>query len=274
MTVTADGLKRTNDGKLYVTLGDGGAIADQTFENPTITGAPIGVPKVLLATGIPFYLAPTGTMADNGAFTSGTAFGRTIARLYMYFAADQIESGSAAGWYYAAGSSTTAFTIYNNTYTSGDPTVPSSPTAFATTGPGAITGTTSEISAYVVPIAANALGAYGGVRGHVITSGNNDATAKTARARFSGASGAIYLQNSIASGAAGRHGFEFWNSGATNAQAGGSAAAGYYANSVGATVTGSADTTAATEVHLTLQRGGADDVYGFDGANVEMLRSQ
>ena len=73
--------------------------------------------------------------------------------------AGAISSGSTAGWYYYVASSTTAGTVYNNTYSSGTPTIPSSPTAFSTTGPGAYTQTTSVVTAYSLTIVGGALGA-------------------------------------------------------------------------------------------------------------------
>jgi hypothetical protein len=80
----------------------------------------------------------------------------------MYFPANAIEAGSAAGWYYVVMSSTTAGTIYNNVYTSGKPTIPASPTAFVTTGPGAYTQTTgADITALSITIPGGTLGKNG-----------------------------------------------------------------------------------------------------------------
>jgi hypothetical protein len=61
----------------------------------------------------------------------------------MFFPANAIEAGSPSGLYYVVMSSTTTGIIYNNTYTSGDPSdsVPIIPTNFITTGPGAYSQT-------------------------------------------------------------------------------------------------------------------------------------
>lgn len=102
------------------------------------------VPQVLYKIGIPFIM-PSGAsmnMGNNGALTSVAGLNTTYAKCYCYFPANQIFAGSTAGWYYTTFSSATAATVFNNTYTSGIPTIPGSPTSFVTTGPGAITQTT------------------------------------------------------------------------------------------------------------------------------------
>jgi hypothetical protein len=88
-------------------------------------------------------LPSSGSIGNNGALTLTTALPAIFTSAYMYFPANAISAGSAAGLYYVVMSSTTVGTIYNNTLTSGEPTIPSIPTAFATTGPGAYTQTTA-----------------------------------------------------------------------------------------------------------------------------------
>lgn len=117
-------------------------------------------------TGCPMVLAPTGSMANNGAITLGTALpaGFMGGSIYLYLPANAIVAGSAAGWYFTVMTSTTVGTVYNQVYTTGTPFVPTSPIPFVTTGPGAYTGATSAQTAlsFVLP---------GGMMGY---SGNAD----------------------------------------------------------------------------------------------------
>lgn len=98
--------------------------------------------------GLPIGKPPTHTMGNNGALTLGTALNFAFPECYMYFAANQIATGVPAGLYYVTMSSTTVGTVYNNTYTSGVPSTPAVLVPFVTTGPGANTGSTSEITVY------------------------------------------------------------------------------------------------------------------------------
>lgn len=88
---------------------------------------------------VPLILSRSGTIGNNGALSALPSITDPPASCYMYFPANAIAAGVAAGWYYVVLSSATAGTIYNNTHTSGVPTIPTSPTAFVTTGPGAFT---------------------------------------------------------------------------------------------------------------------------------------
>ena len=117
---------------------------------------------VLAQNGIPIILPSSGSIGNNGALTGLTTLPATYANCYMYFPANAISSGSAAGLYYTVMSSATAGTIYNNTYTSGVPAIPGSPTAFSTTGPGAYTQTTaSAITLGTVVVTGGVIGAQG-----------------------------------------------------------------------------------------------------------------
>ena len=126
---------------------------------------PLNGSVTLLATAIPMILPSSGTIGNNGALSGLTAFPGTYVSCYMYFPANAIAAGVAAGLYYCVMSSTTAGTIYNNTYTSGQPTIPASPTAFSTTGPGAYTQTTaSDVTVLSGTVPANTLGINGELR--------------------------------------------------------------------------------------------------------------
>jgi hypothetical protein len=151
--------------------------------------------SVLFQSHIPFIIPPSGTMGNNGAMTAVATLPATYVSCYMYFAAGVIASGSAAGWYYAVMSSATAGTAYNNTYTSGQPTIPASPTAFATTGPGAWTGavTSQNMQQYSVP--AGTMGLRDTLRVSVRWSFAGTANNKICQVNFGGSTAAQLTQS-------------------------------------------------------------------------------
>lgn len=121
--------------------------------------------RVLIQEGLPIGIPSSGTIGNNGALSGLTAFTTTYSGgIFLYFPANAIFAGSLAGPYYCVMSGTTAGTIYNNTYTSGIPEIPASPTPFVTTGPGAYTQAVTEITTLSFPniIPANFLGINGG----------------------------------------------------------------------------------------------------------------
>jgi len=121
-------------------------------------------PRILGQSTLPFILPSSGTMGNNGALSLTTALPYTPFNAYVYLPLGAISSGSAAGWYFAQFSSATAGTVYNNVYTSGTPAIPTTPTAFVTTGPGAYTQTTGTyLPSYQVTIQANLLGLNGSI---------------------------------------------------------------------------------------------------------------
>lgn len=66
---------------------------------------------------VPMAVAPTGTMANNGAITLGTALDQTYSGgIYLCLPASAISAGSRASCWYAVMSSTTVGTVYNNPY--------------------------------------------------------------------------------------------------------------------------------------------------------------
>lgn len=134
----------------------------------------------------PFIIAPTGTMANNGAITLGTALSTTLASCYLNLPANAIQAGSAAGWYYAAMSSASVGQVFNNTYVSGTPTIPAAPVAFVSTGPGAYTGVTSAIVGPSLSIPGGTLGPNGVLRVTSLWNLLNNADAKTSLITFGG----------------------------------------------------------------------------------------
>jgi hypothetical protein len=131
--------------------------------------------------GVPMVMPGSGLMVANGVGTLTTALAATpaITSCYAYFALNAIATGVAAGWYYTVFSTTTAFIVYNNTYTSGTPIIPASPTAFVTTSPTSYTGASTAITAYQLSVPGNTLGINGGLRVSSSFSYTNSAATKT-----------------------------------------------------------------------------------------------
>lgn len=131
-------------------------------------GVPVSfgvIPQIKLAqNAIPFVVASSGSMANNGAVSGLAALPATYSGgCYLYLPANAIVAGSAVGWYFAIMSSATAGTVYNNPYTSGQPILwtAATATAFATTGPGAFTGVSTSVTGPNWPVAANSMGPNG-----------------------------------------------------------------------------------------------------------------
>lgn len=156
-------------------------------------------PLVLSQSGIPIIMQSSGSIGNNGALTGLTALGVTYSGgCYMYFPVNTIATGVAAGWYYVVMSSTTAGTIYNNLMSSTQPTIPASPVAFATTGPGAYTQQTAvPITAIAAVVPANFLGVNGGIQFDTTWNQNGTAGAKYEGVGF-GSNDSSHNQNSLA----------------------------------------------------------------------------
>ena len=185
----------------------------------TSATAGTGAVTILGQSGIPMIMAGSGSMGNNGALTFTTALVTTqYANAYVYLPAGAIASGSAAGWYYATfAGSTTAATVFNNTYTSGTPAIPGSPIPFVTTGPGSYTGASGVQTAYSLPIPGNTIGINGGIRVTLSGSYTSTADSKTIAAVYGatslGSSGATTTTTMAAI-------WGFKNKGVTNAQIG------------------------------------------------------
>lgn len=223
---------------------------------------------------IPLVLPSSGSMGNNGALTITTSLPATYANAYIYMPAGAIAAASTAGWYYGQCSSATACTLFNNTYTSGTPIIPASPTAFATTGPGAYTQVTTEVAAYEVAIPANLLGPNGSIEGHSLYTYPNNSNAKTLRARVGtqGTSGNSIMATGPTTSASLGQLFGFVNRGLTNSQVpnfmlgnagvgGGSSALTYF----------SVDTTQIQWINTTLQLAAATDFIVLENVNVRAV---
>ena len=162
----------------------------------------------LLSTYLTFLRAPSGTIdVTTGVLTLGTAISNTYLmgqsnKFYMYFPAGA-WTGSAAGWYYVTMSSTTSGLVYSNTYTTGNPTVPSSP-SLVTTGAGAYTGVTTSVLGPNVSIPSDILNNRNGSRLKLslpISHSNNSAGAKTVSPYINSIRTAVYNATTSTTGA-------------------------------------------------------------------------
>src|SRR5574343_19418 len=143
-------------------------------------------PIILAQGAVPLIIPSSGSIGDNGALSGIAALPTTFTSAFMYFPTHAISGTSTAGWYYVVMSSTTAGTIYNDVYMSGLPAAPATPTAFATTGPGAFTQTAAtDIDMLQISIPANLLGATGSVRVDAPFGIADTATQKTVKAKLS-----------------------------------------------------------------------------------------
>lgn len=167
-----------------------GATADQAIVvDPTgvfLTVAPGFFSEVLFQTSLPFIFLSSGSIGNNGALSGITALPVIYANTYVYVPAGGIAAGvpAAAAWYFAQFSSTTAATIFNNVYTTGQPTIPASPTAFVTTGPGAFTGVSGSAQAQVYAMPASTMKLRDSLRVSLNWSVTNSAGVKTVAFRF------------------------------------------------------------------------------------------
>jgi hypothetical protein len=242
-----------------------------------ITGSTADTVVALLAsasilvgqTGLPIILPSGGTIGNNGALSGITALPTTYNQgCYMYFPTAAISAASLAGIYYVVMSSTTAGTIYNDVYVSGQPNVPASPTPFVTTGPGAYVQATSQIDLITFPVPANAMGKNGRlvIRGRA--SGNNNANVKSPRVAF----GAMTLvNNSIASQLGGEFYTQVQNRGVTNAQVAPAASFSTMGLTTNAAARGTEDTTAVVNVVFGCTVGTAGDYVMWEHASVDCI---
>lgn len=175
----------------------------------TVTGI-----RKIAASAIPFIIAPTGTMANNGAITLGTALPTTYANAYVFLPASAISAGSAAAWYFAQFSSATLGTVFNNTYVSGTPAIPA-PVGFVTTGPGAYTGIITLQNAVAINIPGNSMGPNGTIRYSFTMTVPNNANSKTVIAAYSSFAPSNTVTTTTATASVVR---SFSNRGVTNSQ--------------------------------------------------------
>ena len=96
-------------------------------------GSPVCAPSITRASGLPFVMPSSGNITSTaGQVTVSTAFDYVIGPSYTYFPANALFAASPAGWYYVNWTAATIGTVFANTYTSGTPEIPASPTALVT----------------------------------------------------------------------------------------------------------------------------------------------
>lgn len=178
MTMSAASLAGTSaDNGKVLTINDSG-----TYKYATITAFSSTTVATVTLTGT---LSGTGPFANSVIWLTGgnVQFPTTYSDIYVYFPANAISAGSSAGWYYCQMQSTTKGIAYNNVYTSGALTIPGSPTAFATTGPGNYTGATSA-NTIAATVTANSMGVNGSVEGTYMVTMSCIASNRSAKAKL------------------------------------------------------------------------------------------
>ncbi len=215
-------------------------------------GVQLATSPVIGQTGIPMILPSSGSIGNNGALTGITALPATYGACYMYFPANAIVTGSVAGMYFVDMSSNTAGTIYNNAYTGGTPTIPASPTAFVTTGPGAYTQTTSavEVLAYTVP--AGAMGANGRLEVRGRMSCPNNANIKGLVASFADTNTLTFINNGVTTNLGVEFGNTIQNRGSEAVQVANATSFGNLGQAGTAALRGTVDTTLAQTIRFKL----------------------
>jgi hypothetical protein len=236
----------------------GGATASG---NAAITGGSIagvtGVPVVLYRGGVPLISLSSGSVSAAGAISGITALPLAYPNAYCYFPANIVATVAAAGWYYCTFSTTTAGTVFLNTWTPGNtpPDIPAAPTA-VTDGKGAFTGDTGEEFGPTVTVPV--LGVNSELLFTIYTTQTNNANAKTVRVRLSGNAGTIFISSAAASTARGGFIGFIKNTGAVAKQI-----SGLFANNNAGAITsdqlGTVDTGSATTAVISLQKATATD---------------
>lgn len=164
-----------------------------------------GLPIPVFSVGVPFVLfAGNGSTAGMQFTGSAGAFTLTAAIItngylflsggYAYLPANFGGQTIAAGWYWFTMSSDTAGVLYQETYTSGQPVRPASPTPFAVNLSGWLTQTNSEVTGpngFTLP--ANALGNNGYLEHMLSVMATSSGGTKTGRVKAGGSTVANYI---------------------------------------------------------------------------------
>lgn len=138
----------------------------------------LGGQWTLSQSAIPFIYLSSGSVAANGAISAITALPVIYAKAFCLWPANILATVHAGGWTYCTFSSTTAGTAFLDTYTSGTPVFPGSPTA-VTDGKGAFTGTIADTTGISLTLPANSLGLNGTLDADIQTSSTSNANAKS-----------------------------------------------------------------------------------------------
>jgi len=185
----------SNGGKNFGVLNAAGALVAELVP---ATGHALLVSRELFRSNIPLIIAPTGSMANNGVLTSGTANPLTYLKSYTWLPTGAIFAASPAGWYWTVWTTTTAATVYQETWDgASNPVAVASPTAWVKTGPGAFTGPTTNALYFTVPCPA--LGVNSRLNIYRKSAQTNNANAKTAEIRMTNLAGTVFLTDTLTS---------------------------------------------------------------------------
>lgn len=220
---------------------------------------------------VPMIVPSSGSMGNNGALTLTTALDQTYPAAYFYVPAGAISSGSALGFYYGVMSSANAVTLYNNLYISGTPNIPTSPTVFVTTGPGAYTQATgANIGAWTYNLKGNQLGPNEEIQAHGVITCNNSAGAKTFNLTY----GTLFFVT-IAPTTSAIQSFQggFQNDGVTNRQTLTATSNGQLANGVAIPANGAVDSTATQALKALLKLATDTDYVILQSLTVEQIHA-
>lgn len=233
------------------------------------SAANLGFRTKLATWGVPVFMAPSGTMGNNGAVTLGTALDRTYSEgFWLYFPAGAVAAGvpSSATFLWTVMSSTTAGTVYNSSFDGSGVPVAGTTTAYSTTGPGAYTGVTTIVTAITVTVSASTLGSTGMIEGNFGQHHTGAAGNKTFGVFYSGAGGTDYGSvGSTQSGGTETH-VVIRNNG-TGAQSGGTMA-NYNGGALASGLKfGAADTTAQTTLVFRMTNATATNWMGIVGGD-------
>lgn len=156
-------------------------------------GGAAGGSLLVSQSGISSGIAPEGIIGANGALAIVGSLGNGnpavttyTEGLWLFFPAESLYAGSAAGSYWTVMSSASAGVVYDNRYLSGALTPPETLTPIVGPGPGAYTPPLFEVTLVSIVIPSCAMGANGTlfvVDNRVMS---NSGSTKTSRARFAG----------------------------------------------------------------------------------------
>lgn len=166
--------------------------------NQILSNREIGNP--VLAIGVPFRLF-SGNGSNSGLQWSGLRGTFTLSSAiytshyysqivggYAYLPANFGGATIAAGWYFYKMTSDTAGELYKETYVSGIPTIPSTPTAFGNSEltSGWLTQTTAEVTAITIPdgYKANSMGKNGLFESILRLGGNSGNSGKIVKVKL------------------------------------------------------------------------------------------
>jgi hypothetical protein len=202
------------------------------------------------ALALPMALPSSGTVGANGALTLTTALDFVYPSIFLYMPAGAITSGSAAGFYYAQCTTTTACKLFNSTYQQGQTTPPASPPAFSGTTGIAYTQTTGVNLSVSLPNLPT-LGPNDGVRFTLSATYLNSSTVKVVGVNFGANS--FNVSQSTSHQWSGMCGWR--NRGVTNSQISDCSlqALAYYSVTNGAPLVMALDTTQPQPMSATLQ---------------------